>query len=332
MKYPGKKLFFIILIFLVCFPCSGITIKLGTLLPKNSPWDTALKQIAVKWAEISNNTVELRIYSGGIVGDEGEMIRKMRIGQLNSAVLSGLGVNQISPSIMTLYIPFMLRNDDEVDYVLDAMSDDFKESINDSGYKVITWVMGGWIYLFSKKPVITPEDLMAQKLLIPPDDQNMVQAWRETGFTVVELELTDIIIGLQTNVVDAFYSTPIVASFDFYNYAKNMCSMKLAPLVGGFVISNSTWNRIPENIREELIESARNILEPLYYDTKRIEEETIQSMENYGLNINYVNDYVRERWKSLVDIGFRVVLGKTIPVEAYNKLCLILNEYRQDNR
>ena len=154
----------------------------------------ALREIGIKWAEISGNSIDLRIYPGGIVGDEEEMIRKIRIGQLNAAALSGLGINQISPSILTLYIPFMLRDDDEVEYILNEMSDDFKENLADNGYTVISWIMGGWIYLFSKQPVVSPEDLMSQKLLIPPNDQSLVQAWRETGFNVVELSLADIMI------------------------------------------------------------------------------------------------------------------------------------------
>jgi TRAP-type C4-dicarboxylate transport system substrate-binding protein len=331
MNQIAKKFFIIILLCAVCFPGSGITIKLGTLLPKNSPWELAFRQIALKWAEISDGTVDFKIYAGGIVGDEEEMIRKMRIGQLNAAALSGLGINKISPSILTLYIPFMLRDDDEVDYVLGEMSDDFKNNIEDNGYTVISWIMGGWIYLFSKEPVVIPGDLMRQKLLIPPNDQSLVLAWREAGFTVVELSLTDIIIGLQTDMVEAFYSTPIVASFDYYNYADNMCSMKLAPLIGGFIISNSTWERIPEDIRPELIEAASGILEPLYCDTKRIERETIESMQKYGLKVNPVNECEREQWVSLVDIGFQVVLGKTIPVDTYNKLCNVLEEFRESN-
>jgi len=320
----------IVLCLLACLPCSGLIIKLGSLVPRNSPWDLALRRIATEWAEISDNTIELRIYAGGIVGDEEEMIRKMRIGQLNAAALSGLGINQISPSILTLYIPFMLRTDDEVDYILNAMSGEFKDNIDENGYTVVSWIMGGWIYLFSKAPVVTPEDLMAQKLLIPPNDQDLVQAWRQTGFTVIELALTDIMIGIQTNMVEAFYSTPIVASFELYNYANNMCSMKIAPLVGGFVISNNTWNRVPDDIKPLLIESAENILGPLYEETKQLEQQAIESMAQYGLNVNPVSEQVREQWEELVDIGFDVVIGKTIPLSIYKKVSLLLEEYRQN--
>ncbi len=330
MKSFRKKLLLIIICIFICLPCSGIVIKLGSLVPRNSPWDLALRRIAAKWADISNNTIELRIYAGGIVGNEEEMIRKMRIGQLNAAALSGLGINTISPSILTLYIPFLIRTDEEVDYILNNISDEFNDNIEENGYKVVSWIMGGWIYLFSRERVVTPEDLMAQKLLIPPNDQDMVQAWRQSGFTVVELALTDIMIGLQTSMIDAFYSTPIVASFELYNYANNMCAMKFAPLVGGFVITNSTWSRIPDDIKPLLLESANNILEPLYEETKQMEQEIIESMIQYGLNINPVNEQEKEQWQEVVDIGFDLVIGKTIPVDIYEKVNSLLLEYREN--
>ena len=100
-------------------PACGLTIKLGSLAPAGSPWDKGLSRLAAEWQKISNGTVELKVYPGGIVGDESDMTRKMRIGQLNAAGLSGVGLFRIYPEIVTVQLPLFIRSNEELDYVLD---------------------------------------------------------------------------------------------------------------------------------------------------------------------------------------------------------------------
>src|ERR1700690_381817 len=100
---------------------SALTIKLGSLAPVGSPWELGVKKIAAEWERISGGTVTLKIYAGGVAGDEPDMIRKMRIGTLNAALITVTGLQGIFNGVKTLSYPLLVRSDDELSYVLDHM-------------------------------------------------------------------------------------------------------------------------------------------------------------------------------------------------------------------
>ena len=116
---------------------SAQTIKLGSVAPSGSPWDHALRELAADWNRISGGRVRLKVYMGGIVGDEPDMLRKMRIGQLQAAALTALGLNYVSPEILVLSVPFLIRDDGELDYVLERTRPFFTELLEEQGFKVL---------------------------------------------------------------------------------------------------------------------------------------------------------------------------------------------------
>src|SRR5437588_12814975 len=89
--------------FVLCLPFAAtaapLRIKLGTLAPQGSTWHQLLQEMAQKFAQESGGQVELKIYAGGTQGNEGEMIRKMAIGQLQAASITAIGIHEITPEI-----------------------------------------------------------------------------------------------------------------------------------------------------------------------------------------------------------------------------------------
>ena len=78
-----RAIIFIVILLNILFStqyAEAQTIKLGTLAPDGSPWYTSLRDMDERWKEASNDEVRLKIYPGGVLGDEGDMIRRMRIG------------------------------------------------------------------------------------------------------------------------------------------------------------------------------------------------------------------------------------------------------------
>jgi TRAP-type C4-dicarboxylate transport system substrate-binding protein len=60
-------------------------VKMGTLAPEGSPWHQVLQQMGERWRKASDGKVKLTIYPGGVLGDEPDMVNKMRIGQIQAA-------------------------------------------------------------------------------------------------------------------------------------------------------------------------------------------------------------------------------------------------------
>jgi TRAP-type C4-dicarboxylate transport system substrate-binding protein len=96
-------------------------IKLATLVPDGSVWDQALNEMGADWQERSDGRVTLRIYPGGVAGDEPDVVRKMRIGQIHAASLTVTGLAEIDPAFKVFTIPLFWDSYEELLFVLEAM-------------------------------------------------------------------------------------------------------------------------------------------------------------------------------------------------------------------
>ncbi|HNW29703.1 MAG TPA: TRAP transporter substrate-binding protein DctP [Spirochaetota bacterium] len=311
-------------------PLFSMTIKVGSIAPSGSPWDKALKKIAVEWKTISGGKIEMKIYPGGIVGNEPDMIRKMRIGQLQAAIFTGMGMSYIAPEVFSLSLPFLVRNDKELDYLMKRSTPYFEKLIAKKGFSVVVWSKAGWINFFSTKPVVYPRDLKPLKLSVAEGDAELLQAWRVMGYNAIPLATNDLMTALQNGMVEAFYAPPLVAaSFQWFGIAKHMCGIQVAPLIGGIVISKKTWDEIPADIRPKLVKSARQIVDGLFAETTTLEKSAIDTMLKHGLKIHPVPGDGAKLWEKEAHKGWDAYVGKTFPEELLERLKGYLKEYRE---
>ena len=150
------------------------------------------------WRKATGGAVTLRIYPGGVVGDEKAMIRKMRVGQLQAATVTGLGLASLDKSFYALLVPMMFADDGELDRVRERLAPMLERQLEQQGFVVLAWGDAGWISFFTKTPVTRPAEVMATKLFVGTDDSTVVQLYKETGFNPVQLSAMDILPGLQT--------------------------------------------------------------------------------------------------------------------------------------
>ena len=307
-------------------------IKIGSIAPDRSPWNDALKEIGREWESISRGQVKLKIYPGGIAGSEEDMIRKMKVGTLGGAVLTNIGLTKIYPDAFVLSIPFMFHSEEEMAYVMERLNPIFEKQIQEKGFKVIIWTMSGWVNFFSKKPVLYPQDLKKQKLAFSTGEPAMEQAWKKSGYNIVPNDLKDLMMALQSGMVDAFYLPPLIAgSGQYFPLAPHMCSLKIAPLVGGMVIVDKIWQRIPENFKQPMMDVVTRLSDKLAGETADLEKKALDSMKKNGLIIHEPPADSPSQWKEAADKGMDELIGKVFKKEIYEKLQQLLQEYRLKN-
>ncbi|MQY76571.1 MAG: C4-dicarboxylate ABC transporter substrate-binding protein [Spirochaeta sp.] len=332
MKSTGKIIAFLLFLIILANPVAALNIKLGSLAPVGSPWDNALKEIAVEWRKISRGLINMKIYPGGIVGDEPDMLRKIRIRQLDAAGITGIGMTHIAPNVLAVQLPMLVHNDAELDYVLEKMQPVFEEEFESKGFKVIIWTMAGWAYFFAKEPIIYPEDLQKQKFFVTEGSNNDIQAWKKMGFHVVPLSVNNVLPALQSGMVDAVTTTPLAAAaMQWFGLAKNMCGLKWAPMIGSIVISTRTWERIPESMRPELLEAAYKIERSLKVEAAKVEAQAIEIMKENGLVLNPFPPEAKEEWRKVVDSGLDILIGKSFDRKTYDLVRSHLKDYRDNH-
>jgi TRAP-type C4-dicarboxylate transport system substrate-binding protein len=134
---------------------AATVIKIATLAPEGSAWIQTLNELNAEVMKKTDNGVQFKIYAGGILGDEKDMVRKMHIGQIQGAVLTSAGLSGIFSEMDVFQIPFLFENYDEVDYVVGKMDTFFRKGFEDKGYTLLAWSEGGFVYLMSTIPAST---------------------------------------------------------------------------------------------------------------------------------------------------------------------------------
>lgn len=298
------------------------TIKLGSAAPEGSPYHQALMEISQSWKTISDGKVTLRIYPGGVVGDESDMIRKIRIGQLNGAALTSVNLITIVPDIEVFSFPTILRTDEEIDYVIERVGPVIEKQLNEKGFTLIAWTLAGWVHFFAKEPVIAPSDLQKQKLFFWGSDTAYLELLKRTKFQPVPLPVSELLPALQSGLLGAFASPPAVAlAFQWYSKAPHMTNMRWQPLPGCVIVDNRQWNKISPSLQKELIASARSITVNLMRQSRKLETDAIEAMKKNGLTVHEVPDAIRQEWIEIVHReGYPIFIGPRFSRDIFNQV------------
>jgi TRAP-type C4-dicarboxylate transport system substrate-binding protein len=309
---------------------SAQTIKLASIAPEGSPWNDALVDLGHRWKESTGGKVKLRIYPGGVAGDEPDMLRKMRIGQLHAAAVTTLGLISLVPDIEAITFPMQIRTDEELQAVIKSVGPNIEEQLGEKGYRILGWSMAGWIHFFSRNKVETADDLRKQKLFFWGSDTVYVGLLKTLGFQPVALPVTDLLPSLQTGLVDAFAAPPVGAlSFQWFALAKNMSTLRWQPTPTVIVIREKQWNKIPEKFRADLETAAREVNDGLWAKSRELEQQSIDAMIEHGLQVHEAADSVRDEFKTMVDEqGLPIFLEKRFSPEFFKKVQAALADYR----
>ena len=237
-----------------------IIIKMATLAPEGTEWHGLLVDLGQNWKNATNGEIQLRIYPGGVVGDERDMIRKMRIGQIHGAAISNEGMTEINPYFTTFYMPMMYQSYKEVDFVRDKLSEELYSKTEENGFKILTMVDVGWVYWFSTEPLFTPEDLKTHKIFTWAGDYKSTQLYEKHGYQPVPLAMTDVLSAFQTGLVTSIGLNPMyVLAQQLFAIADNMLNMKWGNLTAAIIIDLKTWNKIDSQYQESMMAIAKDI-------------------------------------------------------------------------
>jgi TRAP-type C4-dicarboxylate transport system substrate-binding protein len=303
MRKTSIRLASVLLISVLCLQLTAtsvaqVVIKLGTVAPEGSAWHDALLKIRQQWRDISHGEVELRIYAGGVLGGEAEMVRKVQRQGLDAIAISGSGLPFIDSSVDCLNIPMLFASYEELDYVRNGIAAEMEQRLVHKHFKVLSWAEGGWVYFFTKTPVRTPDDLRKLRLWTSVGHPEAETLSKALGFQVVPLPETDMLTGLQTGLIEAIDVPPLFALLDrSYQLAKYMTNLKFAPLNAATVISLPAWERIPAGYRPQLLDAVRQAGQALREEVRRGGDDAIQEMHKRGLQIIDLDATTLAQWR-----------------------------------
>ena len=306
-----------------------VTIKLATLAPDGSPWHELLKDMAASWRELSDGQVRMKIYAGGVAGDELDVLRKMRIGQLNAAAFTSLGLGGITAASRALIIPRMIRSERELDAVMRVVAPRLSERMAAKGILALGWADTGWVRFFVPRPITTVDEVRKVKLFVWSGDREAVSLWKQARFNVVPLPATEIMTGLQTGLINAFDAPASIAFLSqWWRHTPVMLDMKWAGFPGAIVVMKKTWDRVPESLRPKLESEARKTAAAMQTQARRLDDDAIKAMTKRGLKVLTPSTQELAAWDSEVEAVYPKLRGDYVEKEFFDLVKATVEEVR----
>ncbi|MFP4484358.1 MAG: TRAP transporter substrate-binding protein DctP [Spirochaetaceae bacterium] len=324
--------FFAVVLICISVPAFGVTIRMASIAPENSPWGRALNRLAAEWNDISDGRVSLQVFHNSVAGDESDMIRKMRIGQLQAGVFSNVGMTALSDKVLTLSMPLLIRTEDEYDYVFQRVRGTLDDEIESEGFVPLAWSLAGWLRFFSKDELRDPDELQGVKLAASPDEMQLVRGYQLMGYQPIPIPHAERLSTLTSGMANAHLTVPILAaSFQWFGATPYMVSMKIGPAPGAIIMTRRAYAQLPRDIRDELVAAVKNVQDNYGREIRNLEQEAIDTMTNYGLEIIELSETRQEEWIQEFESSYDVMLGRVFDRDLYNRVREHLNEFRSSD-
>jgi len=307
-------------------------LKVATIAPEGSGWVNALRQVDTALREQTADAVGLKIYPGGVQGDEDVMLRKMRIGQLHGGNFGGDGVSAMVPDVLALEMPFLFDDYDEVDYVVSQMEEFYQQRFAAAGYVLLGWSDIGFVYVMSQTPVRGAPDIRGMKVWRLQDEPITAVLFKRAGVSSVPLAIPDVHLGLQTHLVDVVYASPAAAIvLQWFTRVKYLTTLPINYTIGVFALSQKAFQRLTPDHQQILRQITRSHFAQANLRSRDDNVEALQVIFDEG--ITRVQPLAEEvdSFKKLVSESTPELVGTAFSKEAYDLVNLYLQSYRKAN-
>ena len=305
-------------------------LRIGTLVPKNSLYHRQLMDIGEVWRAAQGANAKYLVFTDGSQGGEAEMARRMRIGQLQGALLSVVGLREIEPSITALQnLPMLFKSWDELDHVREKLRPAMEKRFLDKGFVVLAWGDAGWVRFFSKEVAVRPDDFKRMKFFAWGSEPEQQDIMKSLGYTPVPLETADILPSIQTGMINVVPSTPYFAlASQIYNTAPNMLEINWAPIVGALVVTRKAWDEMAPAVQLAVRAASDKAGAQIRVKARQEVDEAVDAMKKRGLVVNRPNPDQMREWNDLAEKLYPRIRGSMVPAETFDEVISLLKAYR----
>lgn len=308
-------------------------LKFATLVPSDTAW---MKEID-KWAsEVelkSNGRLKFKIYPGGVMGDEPDVIRKIRSRQLQGAFFTGYGIGRIYPAARVLEMPFLFKNTDESDFIRDKLMPEFESGFRDNGYELLGWPEVGFIHFFSKKPIRSLEELKATRIWMWQGDPLGESFSEAAGISHIPLSIIDVYTQLSAShgSIDTVFNSPFGAlAMQWHTKLKYASNIPFTNAIGGLVVSNTFFNSLPGDLKTLLKISGVTTGHRINEISRRDNHKSLELLKTSG--IEFVWSWDKQEEQQMLEIrdkAAKLLSDSGYISESYfNKVNQMLSRYR----
>ena len=323
-----------VFMFLFLFPAAhaeeAYVLKFATLAPQGSTWMNIITDWANQVEKESQGRLKFKLYGGGVSGDEPDVLRKIRFGQLQGGAMTGHGIGYIYSPTRVLEIPFLFRSYDEVDHVRAQLMPEIREGFHQNDFELLGWMEVGFIQLFSRTPIYSIDDMKKRRIWLWQGDPLGTAFFAASGLSPVPLPITEVFSSLSTGLIDTTIAPPLGAiALQWFTKTPYMTSMPVMDGIGGLIVSRKFFDGLPKDLQQLLRRTGEEAGARLLVETRRDNEKSLAVLKQHG--ITFTSEW-KDKDSVLYDLRDRAaaMLAKDgyIPAPFYEKARKSLNDYR----
>lgn len=261
-------------------------IKIATLAPEGTTWMKLMNDMAKEIQQKTNGEVKLKFYAGGVMGDEGDVIRKMKFGQVHGGGFTGRGLGEINSQERVLELPRLFEKSSEVDCVLGKVTGRLSKGFEDQGFVLLGWAETGFVYVFTNKPIKTAADMKGVKMWMWEGDPLAEALFKANGIVPVPLDLPNVLTSMQTGLIDAVYSSPYaMVAMQWHTRVKYMSTAKLTWASGALLISQKEFAKLSPEEQGVVRTVSATYLRKLTEQTRKDNDSAMAVLKKSGIQI-----------------------------------------------
>jgi TRAP-type C4-dicarboxylate transport system substrate-binding protein len=323
----------ILAIFLLVLGSSPVwaqTLKVATIAPEGSSWMNDMKRGAEVIEAQTQGRVKFKFYGGGVQGNDKQVQRKMRTGQLQGGAFTSGAMNMFQEDADLFSMPMVFNSIDEVRFVRQKMDAVIRERLEAAGYVNFGFAGAGFAYMMSNKPLQNLAELKGQKVWIPEGDPTGFAALRALGVAPVVMPVTDVMTGLQTDLLDSVTVPPVGAVvFQWHTRLKFITNLPIAYVYAAMLIDKKAFSRL--SAEDQAI--TREVMEGIYrkFNQNGVtdNDKALQALLENGMQMVQPDAGDVDQWRAIVNESNRA-LGKTgaFDEQLLDQMLGLIREYR----
>lgn len=308
-----------------------VRVKLGTVIPKGTTWAHYMDQFSQTVKEKTGGQADFKIYYGGVQGEEKDVIKKIRIGQLQAGCFTGFGIGEINPALRVLDAPFLFKNTKEIDYIFNKYDKQLRAMFEEKGYVMLGWTEVGFVYMLANEPIHKAEDLKPVKMWLWDGDPIAQGALTGLNMSLVPLAVADVMTSLQTGLIDGVYGSPLaVVSMQWFTKVKYMFSMPITNASGAIVIDKKTFGKLSPEHQQIVLDEGNKIFTKLNHASRLDNEKSKETLVKQGIIITEpANEAAKQEFEKLGAQARKKLAGHIYPKELLESIEKDLDAFRK---
>ena len=328
----------LLLIFLIALSSNSVAktyvLKFATLMPTGTSWSKLLDDWVKEVEEKSDGRLKFRMYSGGVMGDEPDVLRKIRKGQLHGGMFTGYGIGRIYSPARVLEVPFLFKDVDESDYIREQIMPDLETGFRDNGFELLGWPEVGFVHLFSRKKITSLDDIRKLRIWLWQGDPLGEAFFKAADINPIPLSIIDVYTQLSSShgSIDTVYTSTFGAiALQWHSKLRYATDIPLTNAIGGLVVSNRFYNKLPPDLQQILKTTGKTMSDRIRLSAREENRKSIDILKRDGIEFMFGWDDVDTEEITRIRDDAAAYLEETryIPASIFSRTRRLLSEYRE---